>query len=68
MPYHILEVQKVDEDGRVLSREYFVVNEEGDVIDGPFITLAAAVEALKELEAEDAPPPPGGGSGPGFHI
>ena len=33
MTYHILEVQKLDKDGHILSQEFFVVNEEGRVVD-----------------------------------
>ncbi len=58
MSYHILEVRKVDEEGHIQSREYFVVTEAGDIIDGPFLTLAAAIGVLKRLEADDEPAPP----------
>lgn len=60
MAYHILEVRSVDAKGNIQSpREFFIVNELGDVVRGPFASLEEAIEALRELEEEDAPPPPG---------
>lgn len=68
MSYRILEVRKINEDGRILSQDYFIVNAGGDIISECFGTLAAAIAALEKLEEEDTPPPPGGGSSPSFRM
>lgn len=61
--YHILEVRKVDEEGHILSHEFFVVDGGGNIVDGPFNDLQAAINRLQELDDEDTPPPPSS-SGP----
>lgn len=67
MSYRILEVKTINEDGRILSHEYFIVNAEGDIISESFGTLEAALAVLEKLE-EDTPPPPQGSSGPSFRM
>lgn len=53
MSYHILEVRKVDRDGRVLSREFFIVNAAGEIVSGPdggpFASFAQALGTLEKL-------------------
>lgn len=61
MSYHILEVRKVDEEGHILSHEFFIVDGEGNIVDGPFNDLQAAIDRLQELGDEAAPPPSSSG-------
>ena len=48
--FFILEKKTVNKEGKMLSLEFFVVDENGDVLDGPLGSLAAAIAALKSLE------------------
>lgn len=56
MSFHILEVRKVDERGDIISSEYFIVNESGRTVDGPFSKLLLAINRLKEFENKYTPP------------
>lgn len=57
MSYHILEVRKVDKDGRELQHQYFIVDAAGNVIPGldggPFATIEMALNTLERLTERD---------------
>lgn len=58
MSYHIREVQKLDESGRLISREFFIVDDAGVVYEKTFTTIEQAMGALKLLLAKDDEPDP----------
>ena len=48
--FFILEQKTVSEDGRVLEHEFFVIDENGKKIKGPFGNLKEAIAMLESLE------------------
>ncbi len=57
MAYSILEIRKVAEDGKILSREFFVVDGAGHTVAGPFSTMESAISRMEELKLEDGDEP-----------
>lgn len=57
MLYHILEVQKIDKDGNIISHQFFIVDAGGVVLPGPsggpFATLGQAIATINFLVEED---------------
>lgn len=55
MDYHILEVRKVDVDGKIISSEFFVVDGDGSVLAGPFSDFDKALTEKERLEEVESP-------------
>ncbi|GEM_PF-7038874 len=57
MSYHILEVQKIDKDGNIISHQFFIVDASGVVLPGPnggpFATIGKAIAKINFLVEED---------------